>query len=86
MICLDTNAVIAAINRRVPALRTRLQQAFADRLVVGIPAIVLYEMWYMTCLLPRRLADAAHCSSPRIRASSHAFQGCGWKTGQPDLR
>jgi tRNA(fMet)-specific endonuclease VapC len=46
MICLDTNAVIAAINRRVPALRTRLQQAFADRLVVGIPAIVLYEMWY----------------------------------------
>ena|SRR5437764_272457 len=46
MICLDTNAVITAINRRVPALRTRLQQAFADGLVVGIPAIVLYEIWY----------------------------------------
>jgi tRNA(fMet)-specific endonuclease VapC len=46
MICLDTNVVIAAINRRVPAVRARLERAFAAGLVVGIPAIVLYEMWY----------------------------------------
>ena len=45
MICLDTNAVIAAINRRVPSVRMRLQQAFAEGVAVGIPAIVLYEMW-----------------------------------------
>ena len=46
MICLDTNAVIAAINRRVPAVRMRLEQAFAEGLVVGLPVIVLYELWY----------------------------------------
>jgi tRNA(fMet)-specific endonuclease VapC len=46
MICLDTNAVIAAINRRNPGVRARLEQAFAQGLVVAVPVIVLYEMWY----------------------------------------
>ena len=46
MICLDTNIVIAAINNRVPNIRRRLMQVLADGTVVGIPAIVLYEMWY----------------------------------------
>lgn len=46
MICLDTNAVIAAINRRIPAVRRRLEQALLDRTIVGLPAIVLYEIWY----------------------------------------
>ena len=46
MICLDTNIVIAAINDRVPKVRARLMQTLADGTVVGIPAIVLYEMWH----------------------------------------
>jgi tRNA(fMet)-specific endonuclease VapC len=46
MICLDTNAVISAINQREPWVRQRLEQALDDRIIVGIPAIVLYEMWY----------------------------------------
>ena len=46
MICLDTNAVIAAINRRKPIVRTRLEQAFAQGLIVAVPVIVLYEIWY----------------------------------------
>jgi len=46
MICLDTNIVVAAINRRIPQVRERLLQALLDGTVVGIPAIVLYEMWY----------------------------------------
>jgi tRNA(fMet)-specific endonuclease VapC len=46
MICLDTNAVIAAINQREPWVRRRLEQAFDDRVTVGIPTVVLYEMWY----------------------------------------
>jgi tRNA(fMet)-specific endonuclease VapC len=46
MICLDTNIVIAAINRRIPQVRTRLLRSLADRMIVGIPAIVLFEMWY----------------------------------------
>jgi len=46
MIGLDTNTIIAAINRRVPAVRGRLEQALADGVTVGIPAIALYEIWY----------------------------------------
>ncbi len=46
MICLDTNAVIAAINMRKPTVRARLEQAFAERLIVAVPVIVLYEIWY----------------------------------------
>ena len=46
MICLDTNVVIAAINQRAPQVRQRLLQNLASGIVVGIPAIVLSEMWY----------------------------------------
>jgi tRNA(fMet)-specific endonuclease VapC len=46
MICLDTNVVIVAINRRKPSVRERLLQRLVDGDVVGIPAIVLFEMWY----------------------------------------
>lgn len=46
MICLDTNVVIAAINRRVPPVRARLVQTLMNGTVVGIPSIVLFEMWY----------------------------------------
>ena len=46
MICLDTNVVVAAINRRIPRVRERLIQALGGGEVVGIPAIVLFEIWY----------------------------------------
>jgi tRNA(fMet)-specific endonuclease VapC len=46
MICLDTNAVIAAINRRKPDLRRRLEVAIAGGAPIGIPTIVLFEMRY----------------------------------------
>ena len=46
MICLDTNAVIAAINPRVPSVRQRLQQALSERAVVGIPIVVWFELHY----------------------------------------
>jgi tRNA(fMet)-specific endonuclease VapC len=46
MICLDTNAVIRAINLRQPRVRRRLEQVLADSVTVGIPAIVMFEMWY----------------------------------------
>ena len=39
MICLDTNAVIAAINRREPELRRRLESAIAADAPIGIPAM-----------------------------------------------
>ena len=46
MICLDTNVVVATINQRVPQVRERLLQTLEDGTVVGVPAIVLFEMWY----------------------------------------
>jgi tRNA(fMet)-specific endonuclease VapC len=46
MICLETSAVIAAINHRPSFVRTRLEQALGDGAVVGIPAVVLFELWY----------------------------------------
>jgi|HubBroStandDraft_1064217.scaffolds.fasta_scaffold35586_4 tRNA(fMet)-specific endonuclease VapC len=45
MICLDTKAVIAAINRRVPLMRQRLEAALVEGVTIGIPVITLYEMW-----------------------------------------
>ncbi|MBM3532141.1 MAG: type II toxin-antitoxin system VapC family toxin [Alphaproteobacteria bacterium] len=45
MIGLDTNAVIAAINRRSPSVRQRLERALAQRTLVGIPTVVLFELW-----------------------------------------
>ena len=46
MICLDTNVVIGAINARKPRVRQRLLQALVDGETLGLPSIVLYEMWY----------------------------------------
>ncbi len=63
MICLDTNIVIAAINGRVPNIRRRLMQILADGTVVGIPAIVLYEMWYGIKKSARPQDNAANLST-----------------------
>lgn len=46
MICLDTNAVIEAINLRIPGVRARLEMAWAGGEVIGLPAVVIYELWY----------------------------------------
>jgi len=46
MICLDTNAVIGAMNKRAVKLRARIEAALAERVTVGLPVIALYELWY----------------------------------------
>ena len=46
MISLNTNAVIAAINRRLPSVRPRLEAAIVAGEPVGISAIVLFELRY----------------------------------------
>jgi tRNA(fMet)-specific endonuclease VapC len=60
MICLDTNAVIAAINGRHPNVRRNLEAALADRAAIGIPVIVFYELSYgiRKSARPRANADA----------------------------
>ncbi len=59
MICLDTNAVIAAINRRKPDLRRRLEAAIAAGESIGIPTIVLFEMRYGIARSARPQENAA---------------------------
>jgi tRNA(fMet)-specific endonuclease VapC len=59
MICLDTNAVIAAINRRKPDLRRRLEAAIAAGTPLGIPTIVLFEMHYGIARSARPQENAA---------------------------
>jgi tRNA(fMet)-specific endonuclease VapC len=46
MICLDTSIVIAAINHRAAAVRQRLMKTLHEGTIVGIPTVVLYELWY----------------------------------------
>jgi tRNA(fMet)-specific endonuclease VapC len=59
MICLDTNAVIAAINRRKPGLRRRLEVAIVGGAHIGIPTIVLFEMRYGIAKSARPQENAA---------------------------
>jgi len=59
MICLDTNAVISVINRKSDEMRRRLETALADGVPVGIPAMVLYELWHGIRRSQRPSANAA---------------------------
>jgi tRNA(fMet)-specific endonuclease VapC len=59
MICLDTNAVIAAINRRKPELRRRLESAIAAEAPIGLPTIVLFELRYGIARSARPQENAA---------------------------
>jgi len=63
MICLDTNVVIAAMNRRDLALRARLEQALFDRVTVAVPTIVLSELWYGISKSQRRQENTAALSA-----------------------
>jgi tRNA(fMet)-specific endonuclease VapC len=46
MICLDTNVVIAVINQHAAGVRQRLMKTLHEGTIVGIPTVVLYELWY----------------------------------------
>ncbi|MCP9629471.1 type II toxin-antitoxin system VapC family toxin [Rhodopseudomonas palustris] len=46
MICLDTNVVIEAINRRTPVVARRLGEALSQGVKVSLPVIALCELRY----------------------------------------
>src|ERR1700686_967658 len=46
MICLDPNIIVAVINQRAAAVRQRLMKTLHDGTIVGVPTVVLYELWY----------------------------------------
>jgi tRNA(fMet)-specific endonuclease VapC len=55
--CLDTNAVIAALTRRPPAIDVRLQAEFRRGTRIMVPAIVLFELRYGIANSGRRAAN-----------------------------
>jgi tRNA(fMet)-specific endonuclease VapC len=46
MICLDTNAVISALNQRTSRVLTRIEDAIATGAPLAIASIVLFELRY----------------------------------------
>jgi predicted nucleic acid-binding protein len=72
MICLDTNAVRAALNDRTSPVRARIDKAIRLNHPLAISSIVLFELWYGAAKSARlernarRIADfLAGRSSPR---------------------
>jgi tRNA(fMet)-specific endonuclease VapC len=66
--CLDTNAIIAVINRRPEAARTWLINELAAAAVIGVPIIALAEMVY---------GDEKSDRRARSEASLRAFLSLG---------
>jgi tRNA(fMet)-specific endonuclease VapC len=63
MICLDTNAVIASINRRTPQVRSRLETALRQAGIIGIPTVVLFELRFGIAKSARPRENAAVLSA-----------------------
>jgi tRNA(fMet)-specific endonuclease VapC len=63
MICLDTNAVIASINRRTPQVRSRLEAALGQAGIIGIPTVVLFELRFGIAKSARPRENAAVLSA-----------------------
>jgi tRNA(fMet)-specific endonuclease VapC len=59
MIALDTSVIIAAMNVRPAAIRSRLERVLAERMAVGIPMIVLFELRYGIAKSARAAQNAA---------------------------
>ena len=58
MICLDTNVIIAVINRRSELIRRRFYEAVAEE-PVFVSTIVLYELHFGIAKSQRREASRA---------------------------
>ena len=95
MICLDTNVVIAAINRRNAAVARRMGEALTQGASIGLPVIVLFELRYGYARSDRKLhmeALLAEFLSPGIAVLPFEEQDAGHagdirahleKSGQP---
>jgi tRNA(fMet)-specific endonuclease VapC len=59
MFCLDTNIMISAINLRPAYIRARLDAELTSGVLIGIPAIVLFEMRYGAAKSDRRARSEA---------------------------
>jgi tRNA(fMet)-specific endonuclease VapC len=54
---LDTNAVVAILKDRPPAVRRRLRQAISTGASISVSSVVLYELWYGIARSERRVEN-----------------------------
>jgi tRNA(fMet)-specific endonuclease VapC len=59
MFCLDTDIVMSAINVRPAHIRARLDAEVVSGVMIGIPAMVLFEMRYGAAKSDRRARSEA---------------------------
>jgi tRNA(fMet)-specific endonuclease VapC len=55
---LDTNAVVAVLRNKPPAVRQQLRAALGRGASIAVSSIVLYELWYGVALSERRRENA----------------------------
>ncbi len=55
---LDTNAVIALLTDRPPAVRKRLRRVAAGEASIAVSTVVLFELWYGVARSQRRRENA----------------------------
>jgi tRNA(fMet)-specific endonuclease VapC len=58
MICLDTNCVIALLNRQSSPVHDKVRRARLSNEVVAISTLVLFELWYGVAKSARRERNA----------------------------
>lgn len=95
MICLDTNVVIAAINRRTPVVARRLGEALTQGVEIVLPVIALYELRYgyarsdrqtkMNAVLEEFLSAGIAVVPFEAKDADHAgdIRACLERVGQP---
>ena len=55
---LDTNAVIALLKNNPPGVRNRLRRVVSEGALIGVPSVVLYELWYGVARSARQRENA----------------------------
>jgi tRNA(fMet)-specific endonuclease VapC len=55
---LDTNVVIALLKNHPAGVRNRLRQVVSEGAAIGVPSVVLYELWYGVARSKRRDENA----------------------------
>jgi tRNA(fMet)-specific endonuclease VapC len=56
---LDTNVVIAVLKNQPASVRRRLRRAWSEsNVVIAVPSVVLYELWYGVARSERRRENA----------------------------
>jgi tRNA(fMet)-specific endonuclease VapC len=57
MLCLDTNVVIAILNRRPAEIAERFRRELTEGASIALPAVALFELWFGVAKSFRRVEN-----------------------------